>query len=76
MKKNPLQNLIFLCKIKKAKSILELAFLPSNFWKTDISQEAFVKFFDGARAFFSKACQYYVKWLPLEDSLFQNCKLV
>ena len=29
-----------------------------------------------ARAFFSKTCQYYVKWLPLEDSLFQNYELV
>ena len=42
----------------------------------DISQEAFDRFFDGARAFFSKAYQYCVKRLPLEDSLLQNCKFV
>ena len=42
----------------------------------DISQKAFDKLSDGARAFFSKAYQYCVRWLPLEDSLLQNCKFV
>ena len=42
----------------------------------DISQEAFDKFFDGARVFFSKVYRHYVKWLPLEHSLLQNCKFV
>ena len=42
----------------------------------NISQEVFDKFFDGGGAFFSKVYQYCVKWLPLEDSLLQNCKSV
>ena len=52
---------------RKVKQLLE---------NGDISQEAFDKFFDVARAFFSEAYQYCVKWLPLEDSFFQNSKLV
>ena len=52
---------------RKVKQLLE---------NGDISQEAFDKFFDGARSFFSKAYQYCAKWLLLEDSLLQNCKFV
>ena len=50
---------------RKVKQLLENGY---------ISQEAFDKFFDGARVFFSKAYQYCVMWLPPEDSLLQNCK--
>ena len=42
----------------------------------DISQEAFDKFFDGARAFFSKGYQYCVKWLPLEIPFFKIANLL
>ena len=43
--------------------------LRQLFENGDISKKALDKFFDGARAFFSKAYEYCVKWLPLEDPL-------
>ena len=38
-----MQNLIFLCKIKKATSILELAFSPSEKGSNFLNTEIFLK---------------------------------
>ena len=50
--------------------------LKQLFENGDISQANLDNFFDGARAFFSRAYEYCVKWLPLEDPLLKHCQFL